>query len=100
MAKALSKSTPIKVTIGLLIVTGLAIAGMSAGWVDHNSDIKAIGVKADRIKVEGCDPAKKTVTDVAVIKTEVAAIKEDVREMRIEQKADTKAIIKAINDKE
>lgn len=106
MAKTLSKSTPIKVTIGLLIVVGLAVAGMSAGWVDHNSDIKAIGVKADTIKTGGCDPAKKSVTDVAVIKRDVAAIEEDVREIRIEQKAeskarkaDTTAIIKAINEK-
>ncbi len=95
---ALSKSTPIKITIGLLIVVGLAIAAMSAGWVDHNSDIKAIGVKADTMKVEGCDPAKKSVTDVAVIKTEVVAIKEDVREMRAEQKAGTQAILEAINE--
>ncbi len=98
MTKALSKSTPIKVTIGLLIFVGLAIAATSAGWVDHNSDIEAIGVKTDTMKVEGCDPAKKTVTDVAVIKTEVAAIKEDVHEMRIEQQADTKEILAAIKE--
>ena len=98
MTKALSKSTPIKITIGLLIFVALAIAAMSAGWVDHNSDIKAIGVKTDTMKAEGCDPAKKTVTDVAVIKTEVAAIKEDVREMRIEQQADTKEILAAIKE--
>ncbi len=98
MAKTLSKSTPIKITIGLLIVVGLAIAAMSAGWVDHNSDIKAIGVKADTMKAEGCDPAKKSVTDVAVIKTEVVAIKEDVREMRVEQQADTKEILAAIKE--
>ena len=98
MTKALSKSTPIKITIGLLIFVALAIAATSAGWVDHNSDIKAIGVKTDTMKVEGCDPAKKTVTDVAVIKTEVAAIKEDVHEMRIEQQADTKEILAAIKE--
>ncbi len=98
MTKALSKSTPIKITIGLLIFVALAIAAMSAGWVDHNSDIEAIGVKTDTMKAEGCDPAKKTVTDVAVIKTEVAAIKEDVREMRIEQQADTKEILAAIKE--
>ena len=98
MAKILGKTTPIKITIGLLIIVGGAIAAMSAGWVDHNSDIKAIGVKADTIKAEGCDPAKKTVTDMAVVKTEVAAIKEDVREMRVEQQADTKEILAAIKE--
>ncbi len=98
MAKTLSKSTPIKITIGLLIVVGLSIAAMSVGWADHNSDIKAIGVKGDTMKAEGCDPAKKSVTDVAVIKTEVAAIKEDVREMRVEQRADTNKILAAIKE--
>ncbi len=98
MAKTLGKSTPIKITIGLLIIVGLAIAAMSAGWADHNSDIKAIGVKADTIKAEGCDPAKKSITDVAVIKTQVAAIKEDVREMRVEQQAGKKEILAAIKE--
>ena len=99
MAKEpLSKRTSIKVTVGLLITVGLTIAAMSAGWVDHNSDIEAIGVKTDTMKVEGCDPAKKTVTDVAVIKTEVAAIKEDVREMRIEQRIGKQEILTAIKE--
>ena len=98
MAKTLSKSTPIKITIGLLIVVGLAIAAMSAGWVDHNSDIKAIGVKTDTIKVEGCNPAKELAISVAVIDTKLKNIKEDVAESRVEQRADTKAILEAINE--
>ncbi len=90
---ALSKSTPIKVTIGLLIVIGFTIAGMSAGWVDHNSDIEAIGVKVDTVKIEGCDPAKEHVTSVAVIESRLTNIEKA-------QTDNTAAIIKAINDKE
>ncbi len=88
MAKALSKSTPIKITIGLLIVVGLAIAAMSAGWVDHNSDIEAIGVKADTIKVEGCDPAKQAHTDIQVINVKLDGLKEDIDDARTERKED------------
>ena len=95
---ALSKSTPIKITIGLLIVVGLAIAATSAGWVNHNSHIKAIGVKADTMKVEGCNPAKELAISVAVIDTKLENIKEDVAESRVEQRADTKAILEAINE--
>lgn len=101
MAKEpLSKKTSIRVTIGLLVTVGLAIAATSAGLVTHNSKIEAIGLKTNTMKVEGCNPAKEMILDMAVVKIEVAAIKEDVREMRVEQKTNTAAIIKAINDKE
>ncbi len=93
MAKALSKSTPIRITIGLLVLVGLAIAGMSAGWVDHNSDIKAVEVKVDTVKTEGCDPAKEHVTSVAVIESRLTNIEKA-------QTDNTTAIIKAINEKE
>ncbi len=85
-----------------LAIAGLAITLLvigSSGLTNYvntqheTSDAtKAIGV----LKTDGCDPAKKSVTDVAVIKTEVAAIKEDVREMRAEQRAGKKEILEAI----
>ncbi len=105
MAKALSKSTPIKITIGLLILVGLAIAATSAGWVDHNSDIKAIGVKTDTIKAEGCDPAKKSVTDIQVINVKLDGLKENIddaraeqRANRVEQRTDKQEILAAIKE--
>lgn len=93
MAKILSKSTPVRITIGLLVVVGVAIAAMSAGWVGHNSEIKAVGLKADIMKVEGCNPAKKSVTDIAVIESRLISIERA-------QKDNTAAIIRAINEKE
>ncbi len=98
MTKALSKSTPIKITIGLLIFVGLAIAAMSAGWVDHNSDIEAIGVKTDTMKVEGCDPAKQGHTDIQVINVKLDGLKEDIDDARVEQRADKQEILAAIKE--
>ncbi len=94
MAKEpLSKKTSIKVTVSLLVTVGLAIAAMSAGWVDHNSDIKAVEVKVDIVKIEGCNPAKEHVTSVAVIESRLTGIEKA-------QTDNTAAIIKAINEKE
>ena len=56
---------------------------------------KAVG----GLKKDGCDPAVEARINIAVIGVEIKNIKDDVADLRVEQRADTEAILKAIKEK-
>ncbi len=51
------------------------------------------------LKKDGCDPAVEARINIAVIGVEIKNIKDDVADLRVEQRADTEAILKAIKEK-
>lgn len=94
---------------GFILTVAVLLGTMLLAWGDQKGDFREQRVKDERheaedakrdadLKKDGCDIAQDTVTKVAVIESELPAIKEDIRELRVEQKADTALILRAIRD--
>ena len=59
----------------LLIIVGIALLGVAVGYGMLKSKVSANAVKIEEIKTEGCIPARKAKTDIAVMKTDIKHIK-------------------------
>ena len=79
--------------ISARIITRVETQAVQSHMVEDTN--KAVG----GLKEDGCDPAVEARTNIAVIGVEIKNIKDDVADMRAEQKTNTTAILKAINDK-
>ncbi len=85
--------------ISLILTVAVVGAGVVVYAVTNTHETGDTAENLDKLESSGCKPSRTNTIEVAVIKTEITAIKDDVREMRVEQRADTKAILKAIEDK-
>ena len=96
---------------GFILTSATILVAIVLAWGDQKGELKAQGtasglhvaIDAKRhvdLKKDGCDPSQANTTEIAVIKTiiktELPAIKQDIRELRVEQKADTQLILEEI----
>lgn len=99
----------LKLILSILAIF-LIVGGAFASWYDHKNSLDKLDMKVVNIdkkldtcneeqredmataRIDGCDPAKKHVTQIAVLETELANIK-------TAQTVNTAAIIKAIEER-
>ncbi len=91
--------TKITIAIISLVITVTVIGvGLVAYAVTNSHQTDDTAEDLDALKIEGCNPAKDLTVSVAVIGTKVENIEQDVADLRVEQRADTQAILEAINE--
>lgn len=87
----MAKDTTSKVKwLGLIITIIVILSGLIANFVWAQADIKAVDVKIETIKIEGCLPARATDKAIEVINTRFDSM-EAVQKIRYD------AIMKAID---
>ena len=86
--------------VGTGITVFLVIAGVIASYVRTQAGVKAVDVRADAIvadaddlELDGCKPAQKNTFDVALVQKDIVVMREDIKEMRTEQKEGFKEIL-------
>ncbi len=83
----------------LVITLALIFASIVGTWAVYGKDIEDNSDDIAELKVEGCKPSGKLVTKMAVVETNIAAIQDDMKEMRQEQKVGLKQILEAVSKK-
>ena len=92
--------------LGLAITTIMIIVAVVTSFIWVQADVKAVDMKAtvinenmDELKEEGCLPARDNGDSIIGIKAEVKTLSKEVTEMRTEQKAGFREILKRLPDK-
>ena len=75
--------------VGVIIAVTLAFGQMSNSTKRNVENINTL-------KVEGCKPAVKNTLEVALMKKDIVTMKEDISEMRTEQREGFKEILKRL----
>lgn len=95
-----TKYISIVITLFLILVTGIG----SFVWVQ--ADVKAVNVKVDEkaehiktLKKDGCDPARANSTAVQLSNKDIQTLQETVNEIKVQQTAGFKEILKRLPDK-
>ncbi len=97
MAKKINGRLNIAIASLIIIIVGVASSRIT-DYANNKHETKDTAKDVDELKVDGCDPSGENRTNIAVIDTKLQNIKTDVAELRIEQRVDTKEILKAIRD--
>ena len=101
MAKKLNSSVSILAIIGACAAISAIAARITSRVETQAIQTHVVADTAEAVsglKEDGCDPAVEARTNIAVFGVEIKNLKEDVAELRIEQRDDTKAILKAIHE--
>ena len=101
---------------GFMVTVLVLLGTIGASYWDHKGDVRVLTstveasdllrkTELDAANKLGCHPSAKNTesisqikTDIAVTKQSVGNIKEDVAELRTEQRQNTKTILEAIKD--
>lgn len=78
--------------ISLIAMFAILFAGIVTTWAVYGSDIEVNSSENAELKEEGCLPARKNTTDIAVITGQLETIQTEQRSI----KADTKEILKRL----
>lgn len=79
----------------VLVLLGVFGSGIAA-WVWQQAESKAIVRETVALKSDGCKPARKNTTDIAVIQSQLTDIKTEQKEMRQESKEGFAEILKRL----
>ncbi len=92
MAKSNSKTK----LIGLIITLAMLFAGIVTTWTLYGKGIKDNAESVIKLELDGCDPAILNKFDIALVQKDIEVIQTSQREMRVEQKAGFKEILKRL----
>lgn len=98
MAKdsGISKNTPIKLTVGLLIIIGGGLVWVASGISNHNAEGKAISLKVEKLDEDGSKPAKKNTLGLALVEKDINTIQSDVSDLKAAQEVGFKEILRRL----
>lgn len=88
--------------IGLGLTIFVIIAGIITNFVWAQADIKAVNVKADDLKEDGCKPAQTNGADMKLVEFRLNSIDKGMGEFRTEQRemrTENKQAFEAIMEK-
>ena len=83
--------------IGLIITLAVIFASIVGTWTVYGEHIDKNACEIEELEKDGCDPAQKHTTEIAVVKRDMSSIKEDVSEIRREQKQGFERILERLD---
>lgn len=79
-----------------IIALAVLLTGIVTAWAVYGEDIKDNAKAIVKIDIEGSKPAVQNKMDIALVKKDITTIQGDIKEMRTEQRAGFKEILKRL----
>lgn len=82
--------------ITLIVTLAVLFAGIVTAWALYGENVKDNTADIAELEDEGCKPANKAKFDVALMQKDITVMKEDIGDMRTEQKAGFKEVLERL----